>query len=119
MERYLLIEGDGYLGANTYIILVEFNPPFPPNNDEFSPLLLFDIRDLRKLRFVHVPRKALLFAMEDTDKHPVPHDDVRVLGEGLEVLVENDGGSSAGIGFFGRIAGEDFGGRCRQRLLCR
>ena len=101
------------------MILIEFNPPLPPNNDEFSPLLLFDIRDLRKLRFVHVPRKALLLAMEDTDKHSVPHDDVRVFGGGLEVLLENNGGSSTGVGFFGRITGEDFGGRCRRKLLCR
>ncbi len=104
---------------NTYIILIEFNPPPPPNNNEFSPLLLFDIRDLRKICFVHVPRKALLLAIKDADKHSVPHDDVCVLGGGLEVLLENNSGSSAGAGFFGRITGEDFGGRCGRRLLCK
>lgn len=103
--------------VDTYVVLIEFNPPSPPNSDEFTPLLLFDICDLRKLAFVHVPRKTILLGIEYTDEHPVPHDDVCVLGGGLEVLLEDRSRASAGAGLLGRDAGEDFGGRCGRRFL--
>lgn len=102
---------------DTHVVFIEFDPSSPPNDDEFSPFFLSNICDLRELGLVHVFCKTVLLGMEDTDQHPVPHDDVRVLGGELEVLLEDNGGSGAGAGFFGRVAGEDFVGRCRRGLL--